>query len=187
MKKVKRYDSGGGVREGQNENIDDDTRARAMRFVQQQQEFAAAEPEGDKVEQFKPVPKAVPKVASSPSRSMAAPKAAPKETVTDTGDESARLAARYKKSAPAYETPYARRNRENRDAGIDFDSMVNKVKKYFSGAADRDQSRILTNLKSTKTNEDKFMGGYAKGGKVSSASSRADGIAVKGKTRGRMC
>jgi hypothetical protein len=29
--------------------------------------------------------------------------------------------------------------------------------------------------------------GFAKGGKVSSASSRADGIATKGKTRGRMC
>ena len=31
------------------------------------------------------------------------------------------------------------------------------------------------------------MGGYKAGGKVSSASSRADGIATKGKTRGRMC
>jgi hypothetical protein len=29
--------------------------------------------------------------------------------------------------------------------------------------------------------------GFAKGGKVSSASSRADGIATKGKTRGRVC
>lgn len=28
---------------------------------------------------------------------------------------------------------------------------------------------------------------YAKGGKVSSASSRADGIAQRGKTRGKMC
>ena len=31
------------------------------------------------------------------------------------------------------------------------------------------------------------MGGMAKGGSVSSASSRADGIAQKGKTRGKMC
>ena len=29
--------------------------------------------------------------------------------------------------------------------------------------------------------------GHKKGGKISSASSRADGIAVKGKTRGKMC
>jgi len=31
------------------------------------------------------------------------------------------------------------------------------------------------------------MGGMAKGGKVSSASSRGDGIAQRGKTRGKMC
>ena len=30
------------------------------------------------------------------------------------------------------------------------------------------------------------MGGYSKGGKVGSASKRADGIATKGKTRGRI-
>ena len=35
--------------------------------------------------------------------------------------------------------------------------------------------------------EIRMTGRYAKGGKVSSASSRADGIATKGKTRGRMC
>jgi hypothetical protein len=29
--------------------------------------------------------------------------------------------------------------------------------------------------------------GYKKGGKVSSASSRADGIAQRGKTRGKIC
>ena len=29
--------------------------------------------------------------------------------------------------------------------------------------------------------------GYKKGGKISSASSRADGIAQRGKTRGKMC
>jgi hypothetical protein len=33
----------------------------------------------------------------------------------------------------------------------------------------------------------RMTGRYAKGGKVSSASSRGDGIATKGKTRGRMC
>jgi hypothetical protein len=42
-------------------------------------------------------------------------------------------------------------------------------------------------LDGTIAGEDKKAGeGMKKGGKVSSASSRADGIAVKGKTRGRM-
>ena len=34
--------------------------------------------------------------------------------------------------------------------------------------------------------QDKLVGGMKKGGKVSSASKRADGIAIKGKTRGKM-
>lgn len=37
MKKAKRYDEGG-VTEGENANIDDDTRARAMKYVQEQME-----------------------------------------------------------------------------------------------------------------------------------------------------
>jgi len=37
MKKAKRYDEGG-VTEGQNSNIDDDTRARAMKFIREQAE-----------------------------------------------------------------------------------------------------------------------------------------------------
>jgi len=40
--KSKRYDEGG-VTEGQNANIDDDTRARAMKFVQEQSEKADSE------------------------------------------------------------------------------------------------------------------------------------------------
>jgi hypothetical protein len=47
-------------------------------------------------------------------------------------------------------------------------------------------SKAVENYKSTvpRYNKEKKM---ASGGKVSSASSRADGIATKGKTRGRMC
>jgi len=47
-------------------------------------------------------------------------------------------------------------------------------------------SKAIENYKSTvpRYNKEKKM---ASGGKVSSASSRGDGIATKGKTRGRMC
>jgi len=67
------------------------------------------------------------------------------------------------KSVEKYETPYDRKNRQNREAGIDFDSMVGKLKNRIMGA------------------------GMKSGGKVSSASSRADGIAMRGKTRGKIC
>ena len=109
---------------------------------------------------------------------------AAKESTTDTGDESARLENRYKKPAPRYETPYDRMNRTNRESGVDFDSMLGKLKSRITGASDRGQDRILTGIKK-KSDENKFMGstGMKSGGKVSSASKRADGIAIRGKTR----
>jgi hypothetical protein len=77
----------------------------------------------------------------------AARASAPMST-TDTGDESARLASRYKKPPLRQETMRERAEAYNRKRGIP---------------------------------------GYKTGGSVSSASKRADGIAIKGKTRGKMC
>ena len=51
-------------------------------------------------------------------------------------------------------------------------------------------SRFISNFskgREDRLKRDKEMYGFAKGGKVSSASSRADGIAQRGKTRGKMC
>jgi len=93
----------------------------------------------------------------------AKPPKPPKPKVTDTGDESARLLARYKKPALRQETVNERAKRfiEKREAA--------KREKEANPA--RGRSGVA----------------YAKGGSVSSASKRADGIATKGKTRGRMC
>lgn len=70
---VKRY-AEGGVTEGQNPNIDDDTRARALAWVKKQQEGGGDEP----------TPAPVRKVASAPVR-KAAP-VAPKSSVADEKD-----------------------------------------------------------------------------------------------------
>jgi hypothetical protein len=88
----------------------------------------------------------------------------------------------------SYETPYDRMNRSNREAGIDFDSMVQKLKNRISNAPNSGQDRILTGIKKNPS-ENKMMGstGMKKGGSVSSASRRADGIAAKGKTRCKIC
>lgn len=82
--------------------------------------------------------------------------------VTDTGDESARLLARYKKPPLRQETMNERAKRfvEKREAA--------KREKEANPA--RGRSGVA----------------YAKGGMVSSASKRADGIAMKGKTKGKM-
>jgi hypothetical protein len=89
---------------------------------------------------------------------------------------------------PSYETSYDRMNRSNREAGVDFDSMVEKLKNRISNAPNSGQDRILTGMKK-KPSENKMMGstGMKSGGSVSSASRRADGIATKGKTRGKIC
>jgi hypothetical protein len=201
-RKMKRY-AEGDIVEGENPNIDDETRARARKFVEDNME---SEP----VSRF--TPKSAPKArsvskkeledsgmslrdymnkqqgltrrGSSASEEKLPKRIAAKESTTDTGDESARLESRYKKPAPKYETPYDRMNRSNREAGTDFDSMLGKLKNRITGASDRGQDRILTGIKK-KSDENKFMGstGMKSGGKVSSASKRADGIAIRGKTR----
>lgn len=55
-------------------------------------------------------------------------------------------------------------------------------------AADERRAKNEKNPDSFNAKLDKAvgMGGYSKGGKVSSASKRADGIAQRGKTKGRM-
>jgi hypothetical protein len=91
------------------------------------------------------------------------PSKPPKPKVTDTGDETARLLTKYKKPALRQET------------------MNERAKRFIEKreAAKREK----------EANPARGRGGvaYAKGGSVSSASKRADGIATKGKTRGRMC
>ena len=93
----------------------------------------------------------------------AKPAKPPEAKVTDTGDESARLLTRYKKPPLRQET------------------MDERAKRFIEKreAAKREK----------EANPARGRGGvpYQKGGMVSSASKRADGIATKGKTRGKIC
>jgi hypothetical protein len=87
------------------------------------------------------------------------------------------------KPVEKYETPYDRKNRQNREAGIDFDSMVGKLKNRIMGASDSGQDRIMTGMRKNVGANMGMGSGMKKGGKVSSASSRADGCCIRGKTR----
>lgn len=73
-KKTRKMAVGGAVREGRNENIDDDVRARALAYVQRGGESEEAKPQ------------------TAPARRARA------ERATDTGDESDRLSRRYAKT-----------------------------------------------------------------------------------------
>lgn len=107
----------------------------------------------------KPVTASRPKINTTAVTEVKPP--APK--VTDTGDQGERLLARYKKPPLRQET------------------MNERAKRFIEKreAAKREK----------EANRGRGRGGvpYEKGGMVSSASKRADGIATKGKTRGKMC
>ena len=106
----------------------------------------------------------------------AAPRAAAKPAVTDTGDETARLRSRAPAPKPKYETPYDRMNRRNREESA-----------ARSAATPRGPDRILRDVRPGQVNpKTRLPTGMKKGGSVSKASSRADGIAMRGKTRGKI-
>ena len=65
------------------------------------------------------------------------------------------------------------------------------AERKMQDATDKAYSKSLTNTEYAPEKKDprdavRGQRGYAKGGSVSSASSRADGCAIKGKTRGKM-
>ena len=105
-----------------------------------------------------------------------ASKPAAKASAPDTGDEVARLKARAPAKKPAYETPYDRMNRRNREEAA-----------ARSASTPSGQDRILRNVRPGEVNPKTLLPtGMKKGGSVSKASGRADGIAQRGKTRGKI-
>jgi hypothetical protein len=65
--------------------------------------------------------------------------------------------------------------------------VVERLKDRVMGAGDRGQDRIMRNVRPGEVNPKTLLPtGMKKGGSVSKASSRADGIAQRGKTRGKI-
>jgi hypothetical protein len=118
-------------------------------------------------------------------RGEASPKAAAK--VTDTGDELARMTARAPKPALRQET-YGERSKAMYDEGQRVMAAKRAAAADEAMANDRNrQARILTGIrKNPGANLGMGSTGLKKGGTVSSASSRGDGIAARGKTRGKI-
>lgn len=108
-----------------------------------------------------------------------ASKPAGRSAVTDTGDDMSRMAARASTAAkkkPAYETRYDRMNRLNREEAAARETSRPKG-----------QDRIMRNTRAGATDSKTLLPtGMKKGGSVSKASGRADGIAQRGKTKGRL-
>lgn len=186
MKKAKRYEEGG-VTEGENSNIDNDTRARALKWAQMGGD-------GDTAEEA-PKPKArMPKPAPSPVKTAA-------------------LKTRSEAREPSGEPTPGRKSdwRTDSELGRNVSNTLNamgptKLAGLGNAAVEGSMaSRAASKLakREAKTlNPAAWMAGpkgmkenfkkggavkaFAKGGSVSSASSRADGIAIRGKTKGTM-
>jgi hypothetical protein len=188
-RKMKRY-AEGDIVEGENPNIDDETRARARKFVE------------DNADKEESMPRFTPKSAAPAKSKMVTKEELAKSGMSlrdymnkqqgltrkggssapDTGDEADRLASRFKKP------PLRQETMRERAESFNAKRFAQKAEDAAKSTMPRGQDRILTGIKK-KTDENKFMGsiGMKSGGSVSSASKRADGIAIKGKTRGKMC
>jgi hypothetical protein len=169
MKKVRKFAQGG-------TNINDDVRARAMRFLQGETELSGKYHSSED----KPAPTKKP---PTPSRSAPAPVLISKQR------------------APAYSRPRVK-GEPAKDLGITQEA-VSRDQDQFSPrfgsdtyakalnvlrergiGYDRNQA-TLDALQNAISNEQKTVQKKS-GGMVSSASKRADGIAKKGKTRGKV-
>jgi hypothetical protein len=173
--KFKRYEEGGDVEEAANASAESQDIARSMEAGPKNEEAPKAE---------KPKSRTVSKKELEDSGLSLRDYLNRERGLKRRGESK----AKEEPKKASYETPYDRMNRTNREAGVDFDSMVGKLKSRITGAPNSGQDRILTGIKKN-AGENKFMGktGMKSGGSVSTASRRADGIATKGKTRCKMC
>lgn len=186
-RKTKRYDEGGvtaddleaanatedpiqtlNKRKGWTDTGEEAMPAKKMSF---KEAFASARKAGDKTFEFE---------GKKFTTEMAGEKKPAK--VTDTGDEASRLAARMPKPQLKYQSL------SDRARGYEEERAKSGVGMYGSTKREKVpvEDRMLKDATIRKS-EQKFMGsGMKKGGSVGSASRRGDGIAQRGKTRGRI-
>jgi len=189
VKKTRKFQDGGETefesKQGENPGIDDDVRARAMDYVSRQQNKLVEEPPGSE-EKPKAKPKATaPKAASTTSRppeEKGLQSVSPELDFLPIGKVAAALGAGYgaarmigkkilssrAEKAAAEETAKTAADKTAKAAAT---RSANKVRKSEEGFSPTEA------LKARK------KAGMKAGGSVSSASKRADGIAIRGKTR----
>jgi hypothetical protein len=190
-KKMRKFQDGGETefesKQGQNPGIDDDVRARAMKYVREQNE-----PSSELVKE--------PPVAKTKAAPKAAPKAEPKTTTSKPPQEKGLERVGIEdflpigKAAAALGAGYGAArmigkkilsSRAKKEAGERSAKEADTISKLSKKEQDARKERYL----STGPMEDAFGKGtqfkreFKSGGKVSSASKRADGCAIRGKTR----
>ena len=190
-KKMRKFQDGGETefesKQGQNPGIDDDVRARAMKYVREQNEPSSELVKEPPVTKTKAAPKAAPK--AEPKTTTSKPpqeKGLERVGIEDflpIGKAAAALGAGY--GAARMIGKKILSSRAKKEAGERSAKEADTISKLSKKEQDARKERYL----STGPMEDAFGKGtqfkreFKSGGKVSSASKRADGCAIRGKTK----
>ena len=190
-KKMRKFQEGGETefesKEGQNPGIGDDVRARAMEYVRKQNEPSSELVKEPPITKTKAAPKAAPK--AEPKTTTSKPpqeKGLERVGIEDflpIGKAAAALGAGY--GAARMIGKKILSSRAKKEAGERSAKEADTISKLPKKEQDARKERYL----STGPMEDAFGKGtqfkreFKSGGKVSSASKRADGCAIRGKTR----
>jgi hypothetical protein len=190
-KKMRKFKDGGETefesKEGQNPGIDDDVRARAMKYVREQNEPSSElvkEPPVTKAKTVKKAaPKAEPKITASKPPQEKGLERVGVEDFLPIGKAAAVIGAGY--GAARMLGKKILSSRAKKEAGERSAKEADTISKLSPKEQESRKERYL----STGPMEDAFGKGtqfkreFKSGGKVSSASKRADGCAIRGKTR----
>jgi hypothetical protein len=191
-KKMRKFQDGGETefesKEGQNPGIGDDVRARAMEYIRKQNEPSSElvkEPPVTKTKSTtKATPKAEPKTTTKPPQEKGLERVGV-EDFLPIGKAAAVLGAGY--GAARMLGKKILSSRAKKEAGEKAAKEADAISKLPKKEQEARKERYL----STGPMEDAFGKGtqfkreFKSGGKVSSASKRADGCAVRGKTRAK--
>jgi len=191
VKKTRKFQDGGETefesKQGENPGISDDIRARAMEYVRKQNEPSSELVKEPSVAKTKATPKATPKAepkttTSKPPQEKGLERVGV-EDLLPIGKAAAVLGAGY--GAARMLGKKILSSRAKKEAGERSAKEADTISKLSKKEQDARKERYM----STGPMEDAFGKGtqfkreFKSGGKVSSASKRADGCAVRGKTR----
>jgi len=191
-KKVRKFQDGGETefesKQGQNPGIGDDVRARAMEYIRKQNEPSSELVKEPPVAKTKSTPKAKPKAETKatsyrPPEEKGLERVSPELDILPIGKAAAALGAGYAAARALGKRMLS--SRAKKEATEKSAKEADEIAKLPKKEQEARKERYL----STGPMEDAFGKGtqfkreFKSGGKVSSASKRADGCAIRGKTR----
>ena len=190
-KKTRKFQDGGETefesKQGENPGISDDIRARAMKYVREQNkpssELVKEPPVAKTKAASKTTPKAEPKTTTSRPPEEKGLERVGVEDLLPIGKAAAVLGAGYTAARMLGKKMLS--SRAKKEAGERSAKETEAISKLPKKEQDARKERYM----STGPMEDAFGKGtqfkreFKSGGKISSASKRADGIAIRGKTR----